>query len=192
MYAVALSVGIVRQFWWQYLGTLRGPLGLLAIPWVVCPLIVLFVAFTIVVIFVVLRSIWLTGSILPTVCLALGIFLAFQVPLPARPDTPEKLHFLKYRADYEETVELARSGKLDIVSGCAVAPTHLKHVSAAGCIRAVNYEDRGLVVFFWPLEGYYHLVAYVEFDNVEYPCGGDPVVEQKIEDHWYVCEYEWN
>lgn len=147
--------------------------------------------------FLVLISIWRTRSLLPTFLLLIGLSLAIFIPLE-RPDTPEKLHFLEYRADYEAVVELARNGELsddpDSHSGL-LPPEEFTHVSAAGSIyvRNVNFNERGLSVLFHPFAPFYFNVTYLEHDeSIGSRCDSDSVVEQKIDDHWYVCEVDWN
>ncbi len=125
----------------------------------------------------------------------MGTFLAFVIPLPDPPDTPEKLHFIEHRAEYEIVIELVQNNELEQTSSyCLHPPENLNHVSNAGCmyVEKDEYRGRGLSVRFNPIENFYHPVVYVEFDNVDNPCGYDSYVEQRIDDHWYVCEIEWN
>lgn len=198
MVMAAICVAVVRQLWWLYLIDLRGPLGPAAV-FVVCgPFVIIFTVCALVFFALVASSIKWTGSLIPTLVLVAGIGIAFLLPLSPKPDTPEKLHFLQYRPDYEAVVELARNNQLEqALPDCRAGfrpPDALKHVSSKGCmhISVDNYYGRGLHVEFNPIESFYHPVVYVEFDEFEYPCGGDLSVEQKIDDHWYVCQRDWN
>ena len=194
MLVMVVVIGIARYGWGYYLSRLRGPVGFTSIEVVCLPFFVVAAVIGGASLYAIVRSLRRTRSAIPMLVLALGTLLVFQVPLPEPPDTPEKLHFLDYRADYEAVVELARNGELEASAPeCGTQfrpPQALAHVSGAGCMFVSNLDNRGLVVFFHPLESFYHLVAYVEFDDGEYACGRDPYVEQKIDDHWYVCEYD--
>ncbi|MFC1960204.1 hypothetical protein ACFLYO_05800 [Chloroflexota bacterium] len=145
--------------------------------------------------FLVLFSIWRTRSLLPTILLSVGIYLAIFIPLE-RPDTPEKLHFLEHRADYEAVVELARNGELIAepdTHSVFPPPEEYFHVSKAGSMYVYHYGERGLFVLFHPFTSFYFNVAYIEHDeSIGSRCDSDSVVEQKIDDHWYVCEVDWN
>ena len=192
----AVAVAIVRVIWWEYLVSLRGPFGFEALYIVCMPFaLVVLVAFAGLA-FLIIKSFRVSHNILPTVFLIFGLLMAFQIPLPAPPPTPEKLHFLKHEAMYEAVVTLARNNLLEqALPDCPAGfrpPEDMELVSAAGCMFVEHSDDQGLVVFFNPIEPFYHPIAYVEFDETEFPCGHDPHVEEKIEDHWYVCEREWN
>ncbi len=193
-----IAVAVIRLVWWQYLSGLRGPWGLVAIPCVGFPFLVILLICFVVVGFVTIRSITRTRSVLPTLLMFGGIFLALQIPLPTY-DTPEKQHFLAYRADYEAVVEIARSGELAPCQRSAFVrpdefepPPAYAYVSAKHCIRVVRDDAGGLFVTFFPLESFYHHIVYTESGAIEYLCRYDPYVEQEIDPHWYVCEYEWN
>ncbi len=178
MLMLAFAVGIVRQLWWQYLGALPSPLGLFSIPMIGCPLIILLSLGFGIVVTALIISFKESRRLFPTITLVLGLFIAFQLPLLAWPPLPQTLHFLEYRQDYETVLELVRQNSLTssaVRCGRGVlAPHALRHVSPS-CIYVNHDEVRGLVVFFDPLEDWYHPVAFVEFDNVEYPCGRDPL-----------------
>lgn len=189
------AVTVARQLWWLYVSGTRGPTGPFALE-LCCPYLLLLIVSSFVLIVVVARSIHHERSILPAILLFTGIVLTFQLPLPEPPPTPEKLHFLKYRVDYEAAIELARSDSLK--QSCpnsrygVLPPKSLEHVSAAGCIYMGRNTETGLTVHFNPLENFYHPIVYAENDSVTVPCKNDPFVEEKIDDHWYVCEYDWN
>jgi hypothetical protein len=198
---IGLSIGVVlgRFTWWSVFSSVRGPLGLFSIP-VFCPFLCLFalgaLGFIFASLVLAVSSLIQTRSPVPTLVLAMGIFLAFQVPMPPRPDTPEKRHFLTYRADFEHVVEMARAGELEPgQSECPNGyqpPKGLEHVSAEGYIYIWQSSERGLTVEFNPLAPFYHPVVYIEHTSAKQPCDGDAVVEQKIDAHWYVCQVEWN
>ncbi len=195
MMAVSTSAVLGRLLWGRFFLSTRGPLGLFAIP-LVCPFALGALGFMLVSMILVVRSLFQTRSLIPTAVLAVGIFLAFQVPMPPRPDTPEKLHFLKYRADFEQVVEMARAGELepgqpDCPNGFH-PPEGLEHVSAEGCIYIWRLSERGMTVEFNPLEPFYHPLVYIENASAKQPCDGDAVIEQKIDAHWYVCQVDWN
>ncbi|MBC7813951.1 MAG: hypothetical protein H7175_22545 [Burkholderiales bacterium] len=165
MLIMAVGIGIARFLWGYYLSRLRGPLGLGAVEFVCAPFVVLVIVIVTICLFLVRRSILQTENVIPTWFLIFGIFLAFQIPLPEPPDTPEKLHFLQYHADYEATVEMAKNDELvpsppDCRAGFS-PPELLPHVSSAGFMFISHDEHGGLLVFFHPLESFYHLVAYV-------------------------------
>lgn len=195
-FVAIIAVAVIRQLWWLYDSNLRGPLGFAGITLIVCPFLVISLTSVGVLSFIVVRSVTQTKSLLPTLFLASGIFLTFQIPLPPRPDTPEKLHFLQYRTDYEAVVEMARNSELEqALPNCPAGflpPEHFSHVSAAGCMSVDWDEERGLSVLFNPIEPFYHPVVYVELDNAKNPCGYDSHVEQRVDEHWYICELEWN
>jgi hypothetical protein len=193
---IGLSVGVVlgRYIWWTIFAKVRGPLGLLAIP-LVCPFVCAGLCFILASIGLHAFAVYQTRNVIPTVVLAAGVFIAFQIPMPARPDTPEKRHFLQHRADYEQVVEMARNRTLEPVPSYNLAffpPQGLEHVSAAGYIYVYRLSsDTGFSVTFNPLERFYHPVVYNERTDTRQPCGGG-AVEQKIDDHWYVCQVDWN
>jgi len=195
MLVLAFAIGIVRQLWWQYFIALPSPMGLMAIPALLCPFVILLILGCSIVVTVLIISFMQSRSLFPTVTLVLSLFIAFIFPLPPRPPLPQTLHFLEYRQDYETVLEMVRQNSLTpSVLRCGrgvLAPRALRHVSPS-CIYVNHDQVRGLVVFFDPLDDWYHPIAFVAFDNVEYPCGRDPFVRQKIDEHWYVCEYEWN
>ena len=128
--------------------------------------------------------------------LCIGVVIGLQAPTPERPPIPEMEHFLQYRADYEHVVELAKNDQLrragpDCPAGYQ-PPRVYEHVSAARCMFLNQDLEHGLRVEFTPLDGSgYHDVTYVEIDEGSNPCGYKSHVEQKIDDHWYVCEEEW-
>ncbi len=196
-----IAVAASRQLWWLYLSALRGPLGLFAIPCVLFPFVGILFFSLVVVGFIAIRSMIRTKSVLPTLVMLGGIFLVFQIPLPSY-DTPEKQHFLAYRADYEAVVEMARAGDLtpcqrSVVSGFNryygfEPPPTYAHVSGENCIEVVRNDARELFVTFFPLERFYHHIVYTESGEIDARCRYDPHVEQEIDPHWYVCEYEWN
>jgi hypothetical protein len=195
--AVVVSVGIARLIWWQFVSSFRPPLGVISMMLIGCSFPVITIFFVSLLLTVIIQSIRTERSLGPAIILAIGTFLAFQIPLPASPDTPEKLHFLEYRADYEATIELARNRQLtNSRLNCSHEkdfrpPDKLRHVSLGSCITVNQDTDRGLTIFFYPFERLFRL-AYIEYDDVEYPCGRDLWVEQKIEAHWYVCYHDWN
>jgi hypothetical protein len=170
-------------------------MGLMAIPALLCPFVILLILGCSMVVTALIVSFKESRSLLATVTLVLGLFIAFIFPLPSPPPLPQMLHFLEYRQDYETVLEMVRENSLTLSAArCGrgvLAPPALRHVSPS-CISVYRDQMRGLVVFFDPLEDWYHPVAFVEFDDVEFPCGRDPFVRQKIDEHWYVCEYEWN
>ena len=185
-------IGITRQFWAVYIAELRGPLGILAIPLVLCPLVILVTLFASILIALLVLASKRTRSIIPILFFSVGTVLVFLIPLPEPPDTPEKLHFLEHRADYEAVVEMVAN--LQEGHNCFPLPDEFQHLDIGGCVFVEwdDYRSRGLSVRFDPIETFYHPVVYVEFDNVDNPCGWDSWVEQRIDAHWYVCEHEWN
>jgi hypothetical protein len=196
MLLAAAVVAIARQLWWIYLIGLRGPLGF-EVLWVLCfPLVVIVLGLGLILVVLVILSIRRTRQAFPSVVLILGILVAFYIPLPEPPDTPEKLHFIAYRNDYEKVVELAQNDALiQALPDCPAGfrpPANLSHVSSAGCMFLNWHDGDGLSVHFNPIEPFYHPVVYIEFDHVDNPCGYDAYVEQRIDDHWYVCEHDWN
>lgn len=193
MLATALGVGIARFLFWQYRSGLRGPMGLLGIPLVLCPFIGLVILFGALCAFLVGWSLYQSKSVLPTLVLALGIFLVFQIPLPPPPPTPETLYFWAHRADYEAVVELAKRNELKD-SDCqdGYRSQRLSHVSAEHCLVLFHDEKSGLQLQFYPLEGSYHSIHYTEIATDADLCVYDAMLEQRIDAHWYVCQEDWN
>jgi len=196
---VVITIAVIRQTWWMYLYDLRGPLGLAVIPLIVCPFLMIFPVALAVWVFTLSRSVRKAKNVLPMLVLFVGTFLAFQIPLPSRPDTPEKAHFLANRADYEEVVELARDKALaacdrhgSIRTDIFQTPDRYAHVSAENCLEVNRTWCDYFYLRFFPLESFYHHIVYVESGDADCACGGDPHVEQKIDSNWYVCQYEWN
>lgn len=183
----------VRLWWWAYLDDLRKPLGPAAIG-IIIPLGTVALTVCIIIGITIALSIHLSKSMIPTSILMFGIAVILLLPLPeSQKVLPETQHFLQYRADYEYILDLARSGQLDDSSEnyCKYPPESYKHVSEAGCIHIDAYN--GFVVKFNPIEPFYHPVVYIENDGLEDPCPDDDLhLEEKLDDHWYVCWREWN
>lgn len=203
MLLAAVVVAVARQLWWIYFVDPRGSEGFEALTYVFCPFLVLVFCFGSILIFLVVRSIRRTRQVHPTVVLILGLFVAFHLPLPEPPDTPEKLHFIAHRSDYEAVVELARNNALaQALPDCPAGfrpPTRFSHVSSAGCMFIYwNRQESDVLVLsvhFNPLDRFNHPVVYVENDHVENPCGyniRNIYIEQRIDAHWYVCVHDWN
>jgi hypothetical protein len=157
-----------------------------------CSLVVIVTFFVVLCATIMVHSIRKEHSPVPSFLLIVGTFLTFLTPLPSAPDTPEKLHFLQYRAEYEDVVALAKSDTLQSSPACR--PQYslteaLRRVSSVDCIDIMQDHDRGLVIFFYPFEKLFRL-TYVEFDHIEFPCGRELWVEQNIEAHWYVCQLD--
>lgn len=197
--AVVIAIAVVRQLWWQYVVVLRGPLGLAGIPLIACPFLVICLVSLAVLGFTIFRSVTRTRSLLPTLVLFGGILLAFQIPLPPRPDTPEKAYFLAHRAAYEAVVEIVRAGDLEprdrpgsIRTDIFEPPEQYAYVSTENCLEVSRNRCGSLAVTFFPLEPFYHHIVYTDSGETDCMCGRDPHVEQEIDSNWYVCEYEWN
>ncbi|MDX2076437.1 MAG: hypothetical protein SFZ02_08420 [bacterium] len=132
------------------------------------------------------------GSPMLIIFLFICIAIVITLPLPPQPDTPEKIHFLQYRADYEAVVALAKTRNLS--QPVCDPPLPLYHVSSIGCLH-VNSDDRGLTVAFYPLELFNYFVLYVEIESEiekDAICNDSNsssmiYLKQKIEPHWYVC-----
>lgn len=144
-------------------------------------------------------SVLISRSPLPVVIMIIGVYAALQRPLPPEPDTPEKIFFLAHRAEYEALVDLVASNDLDSCHGFGPnrddlleLPKAYIHLSGKSCVQIPAYAPEGLNIRFFPFESFYHHLAYTESGNLDEFCNGDPHVEQKIDDHWFVCEYEWN
>jgi hypothetical protein len=132
---------------------------------------------------------------LPISSLLIGIFAGFLVAMPARPLLPEETHFRKYRADYEYVVELARKDELEqALPDCPAGykpPSGYEHVSATHCIFIMRV-DNNFMVEFHPFE-FYHYVLYAErIPPEKHPCSYDSYMEKQIDEHWFVCSYEWH
>jgi len=200
LFVFAVIVAIVRYFWWAYVIGWRGPLGISGIFIVGIPFIILMFTFFIAMMFLVFWSIYKTMNFIPPIFLIICVGIAFYMPLPQPPDTPEKRHFLQYRADYEAIISLAKTDALVLHDDCRrldgyKIPQSLYHISHDGCV-IINLDMRGISIAFYPIEEVYHFVLYTEIET-RYPCSSvnrpiDTYVEQKIEPHWYVCEEDWN
>lgn len=200
LFAFAIFVAIARYFWWAYYLSWRGPLGISGVFIIVLPFMILMFMLFLAIIFLVIWSARKTRSFIPPIFLIICIGIAFYTPLPQPPNTPEKLHFLQYRTDYEAIVTLAKTNSLLLNTDCRMfdgyeVPQPLHHVSKRGCV-IIKSDLRGITVAFYPLEDFYHFVLYTQIET-KYPCSSenrprDTYIEQKIEPHWYVCQEDWN
>lgn len=179
-----------RLAWWQVSSELRPPLGLfwlVILPVVLCGAAIFLSILGGIGTYLLIQSRSLAALILFVMCTG----FVFLLPLPSTPPLPEALHFTTYRADYESVVELVAQGKL---KHCSALPSRYAGISRESCIQ-VNRDDMlGLVIIFYPLETYYHAVAYIEHPNSSgNRCGiADYYVEARLDTNWYVCLGEWN
>jgi hypothetical protein len=190
------SIGVVRYAFGVYEHSLRGPLGL---GWIaICfPEFVIFMIALIVIALIAIRLIRDTGSTVPVAVFLAGLLVAFflPIPFPSRPPTPEEKLFLAHRSDFEQVVELARYNKLAVgLPDCPAGyfpSVKYQFLSAANCMFVDRYGDNGLTVQFIPFD-FYHPILYVD-RITEKPCDeADGYVEKKLDDHWYVCQGDWN
>jgi hypothetical protein len=188
-------IGVVRYAIGVYVNIIRGSLGL---GWIgICfSILVIFIVALIVISLISIRLIRHTRSILPAGVFWAGIIVVVLLPLPfpPRPPTPEEKLFLAHRSDFEQVVEFARDNKLAVaIPDCPAGyfpPAEYQFVSAAQCMF-VDYGDNGLTVQFAPFDAY-HRIVYVA-RVTEKPCDeAYGSTEKKLDDHWYVCQEDWN
>lgn len=187
--AVLISVWLVRLAWSYYLLNMRGPLGLFSIPLIGFPFLITLCFGSFIYLILFWRTYVKTKSFLPILVIIATTIIAFLLPLPPRPQTPEEIHFHKYRADYEYVVELVQNGELQ---DCAYPPLKYIHVSNNTCIwidRRAGY----LIIDFHPFD-FYHPIVYSESGSLDYvsACNNGGFVEAKLDENWYVCQRDWN
>lgn len=185
-------IGILRFAIGMFFVELRGPLGLFAIA-ICLPVLIVAILCLIAIIIVVVKSIRRTRSIVPTFVLLGGLAIIFLIPLPPASPTPEEILFFEHQSDFEQVVELARNNQLVRKSNTGLfftIPVEYKQLSNDLSIYLYIDSERGLYIEFQPYD-FYSPIVYVENDS-EKSCWGDLNVEEKLIDHWYVCEREWN
>jgi hypothetical protein len=141
----------------------------------------------------------------PFVVCMLGIIGAITLPLPIallpEPDPfPEEVIFFENREDYEHVVEMARRGELEHdddfpSSACYVLPEELSYLAHDGRVWIyVTNRLHGLVVTFEPFDFYYPIVYLEKPGSVQETteCYHDGSVEERLDEHWFLCTLEWN
>ena len=186
----------VRLLWWDYSYgefRIRPPLILVQVLINLVVLGLVGLAIATILALVILISLRLSKSSFPSGLLLIGIFLMMLLPLPEPPPLPETAHFLAYRADYEHVLQLIQSKNANDTrpNYCTYPPSEFQHISLTECIDVSN-SDSGFFVRFNSLDPYYNPIVYIESDEEINYCLYDFYIEEKIDDHWYVCFEDWN
>lgn len=184
--------GFVRLFLAGYLVSVRGPLmGIEIVFRVLCPFYAVIITCALVLLGVFIHTLWQTRSIVTPIFLVVGVFLIFQAPLPIVPTTPEERHFLKHRSYFEQAVDLVRNAESDKErsSLCDEVFEMLPEVFGDDCDAWFLSSSNSFVAVFEPFD-FYHPLLYTESTDLDNPCvAADPFgwVEERIDEHWYVC-----
>ncbi|HLO16647.1 MAG TPA: hypothetical protein VK206_17570 [Anaerolineales bacterium] len=134
------------------------------------------------------------GSVIPLLVLVGSTILAATLPLPP---IAEEASFLKYRADYEHLVTLAKANQLEHGNDCLAdsasfyafkLPEGYEHLSQ-DCIFVLKYSSNINVEF----SPYNYAVALNYFENPgdvtkSRDCDFRGGVWKKINENWYVCK----
>jgi len=155
------------------------------------PMLVLIASVVATCILLTLAHALVARQIIPLLVLLVSFTIALLAPPPLM---HEESLFLSHRSDYEHLVELARTRQLSHTDKCRgdrlAPPTGYEHL-APQCISLG--ADGGFTLDFEIRTFYRPLVYFESTSSITYhPACGVCIILRQFDEHWYICQEDFN